>query len=72
MQRYRVWKSPIQFEKRVYLPKPALNLLKSWFSREKPAEVSSKPGFCETGWFMKVWTRDINLVHRQKPTKNRH
>jgi hypothetical protein len=26
----------------VYLPKPALNLLKTWFSREKPAEMSSK------------------------------
>jgi hypothetical protein len=38
--------SPIQFEKRVYLPKPTLNLLKTWFSREKPAEMSSKPGFC--------------------------
>jgi hypothetical protein len=33
-------KIPIQFEKRVYLSKPALNLLKTWFSREKPAKMS--------------------------------
>jgi hypothetical protein len=39
-------KSPIEFEKRVYLRKPALNLLKTWFWREKPAKMSSKPGFC--------------------------
>jgi hypothetical protein len=39
-------KSPVRFEKRVYLSKPALNLLKTWFSREKPAKMSSKPDFC--------------------------
>jgi hypothetical protein len=33
-------KSLIQFEKLVYLPKPALNLLKTWFSREKPTEMT--------------------------------
>jgi hypothetical protein len=37
------------YEKRVYLPKPALNLLKTWFSREKPAEMSSKQGFARPG-----------------------
>jgi hypothetical protein len=39
-------KSPIRFEKRVYVAKPALNLLKTRFSREKPAKMSAKPGFC--------------------------
>jgi hypothetical protein len=37
-------KSPVRFEKRVYLSKPALSLLKTGFSREKPAKMSSKPG----------------------------
>jgi hypothetical protein len=49
-------KSPIRFEKRVYLSKSALNLLKTWFSRDKSAKMSSKPGFCLT-WFMKVRTK---------------
>jgi hypothetical protein len=34
--------------------------------------MGSKPGFCSTGWFMKVWTKDVNLIYRQKPTKNLH
>jgi hypothetical protein len=37
-------KSPIRFEKRVYLSKPTLNLLKTWFSSDKPAKMSSRPG----------------------------
>jgi hypothetical protein len=41
-----VAKSPVWFAKRVYLSKPAQNIIKTWFSREKPAEMSSKPGFC--------------------------
>jgi hypothetical protein len=45
--------------------KPAENLV----SREKPAKMSSKPGFCQT-WFMRVWTKVANLVYRQKPAKN--
>jgi hypothetical protein len=46
-------------------PKPALNLLKTWFSREKPAEaqnlVFARPGL-----------QRLNLVYRQKPTKDLH
>jgi hypothetical protein len=60
-------KSPIRFEKRVYLSKSPLNLLKTWFLREKPAKMSSKPGFCSTFWFMKVWTKSESRAGLERP-----
>jgi hypothetical protein len=43
---YRVLqKSGNGFKLQLYLSKPGLNPLKTWFLREKPAKMSSKHGF---------------------------
>jgi hypothetical protein len=52
-------KSPIRFEKRVYLSKPTLNLLKTCQNELKT-------------WFlldldMKVWTKDVNRNRFETP-----
>jgi hypothetical protein len=41
--------------------------IKSGFRETKPAKMSTKPGFCYTEWFMKVWTKSENRFGLKRP-----
>jgi hypothetical protein len=47
-----------RFEKRVYLSKPSLNLLKTWFLRENELKTFAR---------LKVWTKVVNRFGLKQP-----
>jgi hypothetical protein len=49
-----------------------LNLLKTWFLREKSAKNELETCFFAGYGFIEVWTNVVDRIYRQQPAKNLH